>query len=79
MAREVIVDFALVPDVIAGGEDVEPVAEQFVGQMRRNAETSGGILGVGNSEVDLLVRHDLAQMLSNDGTARSCESDGRIP
>ncbi len=39
---------ALVPDVVAGGEHVDPQAEQVIRDLRRKAEAAGGILTVGD-------------------------------
>ena len=39
---------ALVPDVVAGGEDVDPQAEQVVGDLRCEAEAARGVLAVGD-------------------------------
>ena len=52
LAREIIVNLALVPDVVAAGEHVEPVAEQLIGKLRRNAEASGRIFSVGDRKID---------------------------
>ena len=43
---------ALVPDVVAGGEHVDPKAEQVVRDLRRQAEAAGGVLAVGDHQVD---------------------------
>ena len=39
---------ALVPDVVAGGEDVDPQAEEVVRDLRRKAEATGGVLAIGD-------------------------------
>jgi hypothetical protein len=41
LAGEIVVDFALVPDVVAASQDVDAVAEQLVRELRRDAETAG--------------------------------------
>ena len=41
LAGEIVIDFTLVPDVIAAGQDVDPVAEQLVGELRCNPESAG--------------------------------------
>ena len=43
---------ALVPDVVAGGEHVDPQAEQVVRDLRRQAESASGVLTVGDHEID---------------------------
>ena len=49
---EVFDDLALVPDVIAGGHDVDPEIEQLVRELRSDAEPGGGIFAVGNDQID---------------------------
>ncbi len=39
---------ALVPDVVAGGEHVDPQAEQVVRDLRCEAESAGGVLTIGD-------------------------------
>ena len=66
LAREVIVNLALVPDMIAAGQHVEAVTEQLVGQLRRDAEASGGVFGVGDGKVDFFRRDDFLQMTGHN-------------
>ena len=62
LAGEIIVNFALVPDVIAGGDDVQAVVEQFVGELGRDAEPAGGVFTVGDGQVDFFGGDNVAQM-----------------
>ena len=50
---EVVVDLALVPDVVAAGDDVDPAAEQLLGQARGQARPGGGVLAVGDDHVEV--------------------------
>ncbi len=60
LAGEIVVDFPFVPDVIATGQHVDTVAEQFVGKLRCDAESAGGILTIGDGQVDLFLGDDRA-------------------
>jgi hypothetical protein len=51
--------------MVAGSEDIESVAEQLVCKRRRNAESSCGIFGVCDREVNVLRIYDIAQMAGN--------------
>ena len=48
---EVLDDFAFVPDVIAGGHDVDAEIEKLFGQGRSDSEASGGIFAIGDDQV----------------------------
>ena len=54
LARDVVEDFLLVPHMIAGGHHVDAVAEDRVGDVAGHAEAGGGVLDVGDDEVDAL-------------------------
>src|SRR5665213_630171 len=73
MAGEVLVDLALVPHVIAGGEHVQPEVKHFFSQLRSDAEPSGRVLDVRDGEMNFLRRHDVFQMPPHYGTARRSE------
>ena len=49
---KVVEDLSLVPDVIAGGDDVDIQFKKFLGESGSNAEASGGIFAVGDDEID---------------------------
>jgi hypothetical protein len=55
--------------VITAGEHVEAVAEQLVGKLRRDAEPSGGVFGVGDRKVDVFLGDDVFKMLRDDASA----------
>jgi hypothetical protein len=48
--------------VIAAGQHVHAVSEQLVGQRRSNAKSAGGVLPIGDGQMDVLRGHDPAQM-----------------
>jgi len=64
--REKLDDLAAVPDVVAAGEDFDPAGEQILGDFGRDAETRGGVLAVGDAEIDLPLREDVRQPLVDD-------------
>ena len=52
MSGQVRHDLFLIPDVIAGGQDIDSPIEQFIGNLGRDAKPAGGILAVQNREID---------------------------
>jgi len=52
---QVIDDLALVPDVVAGGDDVDAEFEQLFGNLRSDAEAAGGVLAVGDGEFNAVL------------------------
>ena len=55
LALQVVDDLALVPDVIAGGEDVDAEVEKLVDDLRSDAEAAGGVFAVGDNQVDAVL------------------------
>src|SRR5205807_4005154 len=49
---EILDDFPLVPDMIAGGEHVTSKLKKFVGKSWRQTEAPSGILRIGNDQVN---------------------------
>jgi DNA-binding IscR family transcriptional regulator len=62
-------DFALVPDVVAGGDDVGSEVEEFFGDGGGDAETAGGVLAVDDEEVDGVGFHDVGEVFADDVAA----------
>lgn len=62
-------DFALVPDVIAGGDDMRAQVEDLFGDGRGDAEASGGILAIDDEKVDGVGFDDVGEMLAYDVAA----------
>ena len=52
---EVVVDLALVPDVVAAGDDVDAAAEQLLGQAGGQPRAGRHVLAVGDDEVDVVL------------------------
>ena len=50
---EVLVDLALVPDVVAAGDHVDAAAQQLLGQARGETGTGRDVLAVRDHEVDV--------------------------
>jgi hypothetical protein len=48
------VDFPLVPDMIAGGEHIDPDFKQFPGDIRGQTETGRCIFAIGDDQIDLV-------------------------
>src|SRR3981081_332743 len=67
---EVVEDLALVPNVIAGSDDVNIEFEQLFGQRRRNAETRGRILSIRNDDINRLVADNSRQPILDDQPSR---------
>src|SRR5262249_26409073 len=61
LARQIIVDLALVPDMIAAGEDIGPIPEQLVRELRGYTEPAGSVFAVGDGEVDAFAVDNLRQ------------------
>ena len=70
---EVVDQFALVPDVVAGGENVGAQVEDFLGNLRGDAEAAGGVFGVDDGEVDGVRLADVADVLADDFASRAAE------
>src|SRR6185312_12417279 len=60
-ALKVVDDFALVPDVIAGGDDIDTQVEQILRQGSGDAEAAGGVFTIGNDQIDGAVLHQSGQ------------------
>ncbi len=55
----------VVPDVVAGGDDVDAGVEQLFGHLGRDAETGGGVLAVANDEINLVFIPEAGQVFLN--------------
>ena len=58
---EVLVDLALIPDVVAAGDDVNAAVEQLLGQARGETGTGRHVLTVRDDEIDVPVVPQLRQ------------------
>src|SRR5437773_8697649 len=52
VAVEDWIDFAVLPDVVAGGDDIHARAEQVFGRLRSQTSSARGVLAVGDYEVN---------------------------
>ena len=74
LPRNVVEDFLLVPDVIARRHHVDAIAEDGVGDVAGHAKSRGGVLDVGDDEIDVALLdergdgapRDLASGLAED-------------
>ncbi len=59
---KVLLDLALVPDVVAAGQHVEPEGKEFLGHQGGDAEAARRVLNVRNREMDVFFGHNSRQM-----------------
>jgi hypothetical protein len=59
-------NLALVPDVVAGGEDVGALVEELVGNARRQAKPAGRIFRVHHHQVDAPLLDQRDEVLAYD-------------
>ena len=52
---DVVDGLALRPDVVARGHDVDPPIQQLVAELPGDAPARGGIFGIGDDQVDVVV------------------------
>ena len=69
----VVEDFALIPDVVAGGDDVGAEIEEFLGERGRDAEAAGRIFTVDDEEVDGVGSKQVGQVGLDDAAAGGAE------
>ena len=74
LAGHVVVNFFLIEDMIAGGEHVQADAEQFLGDLGSDSEAAGRVLGVGDRQVDFLLRDHFLQVVGYDIASRRREN-----
>ena len=65
----VLEDLFLVPDVVAGGDDVGAEVEELFGDGGRDAEAAGGVFAVDDEEVDGVGFEDVREVLADDVAA----------
>jgi hypothetical protein len=62
-------DFAFVPDVVAGGNDVGPEVEEFFGDGGGDTEAPGSVFAVDDEEIDGVGFEDVGEMFADDVAA----------
>jgi hypothetical protein len=70
---QVVVDFALVPDVIPAGENVNAQLQQLFRYERGDPEAARGILAVRDHEVDIFSGNDVVESVGDDASSRGSE------
>ena len=69
----VLEDLFLVPDVVAGGDDVGAEVEELFGDGGRDAEAAGGVFAVDDEEVDGVGFEDVGEVFADDVAAGGAE------
>ena len=67
---KIVNDLALVPDVIAGGKDLDTHLEEFFRKGGRYAEAGGSILAVCDDQVDAVLLDKSRQPVLDDSSSR---------
>ena len=62
--------FLLVPDVVAACQQMNALIEQILGNLDGQAEAAGGILAVGNDDIDRVPVHQTIQLARQRLAAR---------
>jgi hypothetical protein len=71
---QIVDDLALIPHVIAGGQNVGAEVEELFGDGRCEPEAAGGILRIHDHEVDLAFLDDMRQVLPHHPSPRTPEN-----
>ena len=73
LARNIIADLALIPDVVAGSQHIQAHAKKLLGDGWREAESASRVLRVGHREIDVVGFHDIRQMVRQHPASRGRE------
>ena len=71
---EIFDDLAFIPDMIAGGHDVDPEIEKLFGERRSDTEASRSIFAVGNDEIDAVMPAQFGETIFYDGSSGTAEN-----
>jgi hypothetical protein len=71
---EIVDDFALVPDMVAGGKDVGAEVEKVLGDGWRQSESAGGIFRIHDYEIHLAFLDQVRQVLPHNPSPRTAEN-----
>ena len=71
---KVVDDLALVPDVVAGGDDIDAQIEQVFRQRAGDAEAAGGVFSVRDHQIDGAVFHQAGQTVFDDVASGASEN-----
>ncbi len=69
LGREILQNFALVPNVVSRCEHVQPELQQLFGDQRCNSKAAGGILRVGDGEIYVFGGDDVVELIGNNAAA----------
>src|SRR5271170_525801 len=67
--RKIVEDLFLVPNMIAGRQDIESQRKKLLGDRRRDAKSAGRVLRVGDGQLDFFGRDDVLQVSSHKNAA----------
>ena len=67
---DVIDDFVLIKNVIAGGHHVDALREQMIGQRRGDRKAAGDVLGIHDREIDGVLLFQILQTVEHSRAAR---------
>ena len=69
----VLEDLALVPDVVAGGDDVSAEVKDLVSDRGSDAEAASGVFAIDDEEIDGVGFEDVGKMFADDVAAGGAE------
>ena len=75
-ALQIADEFLAVPDVIAAGDHIDAVVVEFAGDVLGESESAGGVLGIGDDQIDLAVAYQRRHHFGGRLPARSGEDIG---
>jgi hypothetical protein len=67
-------DLAFIPDVIAGGHDIDAEIEEFFGERGSDSEASGGVFAVSDDEIDGVLAPEFGQAIFYDRSSGTAEN-----
>src|SRR5581483_3424820 len=67
---EVVDNLALVPDVVAGRDDLNAHFKKFFSKGGSDTETGGSVFAIGYDQIDAVLLHQPRQALADDGASR---------
>jgi hypothetical protein len=71
---KVVNDLTLVPDVVAGRDHVDVQVKKIFGQRWSDPKTRGGILPIGDDEIDRVIANNARQSVLDDIPPRPTEN-----
>lgn len=71
--NKVTEDLFLIPDMVAGGNDIHAIADQVLCNAGRDAKTGCGVLTVCDDDIDAFGGPNVLQMISYDAASGMAE------